>query len=148
MAYVRANADRYLWDTLGSPDALERRRMTAMDRFLADYDAGRAAGRYRAGALPDLDLPDDAADLALVSHLLFTYAASLDLPFHLAALRELLRVAPEVRVFPLVELDGTPARHLDEVLQTVRAEGATARIEPVAYAFQRGGSEMLRLWRA
>ena len=51
-------------------------------------------------------------------------------------------------MFPLVELDGTPARHLPDVLSALRADGITARVDRVSYAFQRGTNEMLRLCRA
>ena len=43
---------------------------------------------------------DREFDLALCSHLLFLYSEQLTADFHLASIRELCRVAGEVRVFP------------------------------------------------
>ena len=60
----------------------------------------------------------------------------------------LCRVAPEVRIFPLLELSGAPSRHLREVISELEADGYTAKIEPVNYEFQKGGNEMLRLTAA
>ena len=51
--------------------------------------------------MPDLPFDDGAFDLALSSHLLFLYSEQFDLGFHVRALEEMLRVAAEVRVFPL-----------------------------------------------
>ncbi|SME93261.1 hypothetical protein SAMN06265365_101570 [Tistlia consotensis] len=147
MARVRAAPERYLWTSIASPDELERIRLAAMGRFLADYEAGRAAGRYRSGALPDLPFAADSFDLALSSHLLFTYSEGLDLAFHLAAARELLRVAPEARVFPLLNHDAGPSPHLEPLIGRLTAEGLRCERRRVGYQFQRGGDEMLVLTR-
>ena len=143
MALVRAERQRFVWTSIESPEALERLRLAAMARFLEDYEAGRAAGRYRAEALPTLDWPDAVFDLALASHLLFLYSAQWDVAFHLAAIRELARVAAEVRIFPLLDMTGRPSAHLAAVLAGLRAEGFAADIRKVPYEFQRGGDEML-----
>ncbi len=147
MALVRAEPERFVWTSIESPDALERLRLAAMARFLEDYETGREAGRYRTEALPALGLPDDSVDLALASHLLFLYSAQWDAAFHLAAVRELARVAAEVRVFPLLDMAGRTSAHLEPVLAALRAAGYGAEVLPVPYAFQRGGDRMLRVTR-
>ena len=96
-----------------TPEALEQTRMGAMERFLADYDAGKAAGRYRAMDLPRLDFADGTFDLVLCSHLLFLYAEQLSEQFHIDAIGELKRVAREVRVFPVLDLNGKISSHLE-----------------------------------
>ena len=70
-----------------------------------------------------------------------------DLAFHVRALEEMLRVAVEVRVFPLPQIGGTPSRHVEGVVDAFGSRGAGATVEPVAYEFQRGGNRMLRLRR-
>src|SRR5690349_3066152 len=37
MTQTRQNREKFVWDTIGSPDELERLRLRAMDDFLADY---------------------------------------------------------------------------------------------------------------
>ena len=142
---VRQNAQRYAWDYFANPDALGRARLAAMERFLADYDAGRAAGRYRAQSLPQLDFAGGAFDLALCSHLLFLYSEQLALEFHIAALAELLRVAREVRVFPLLGLDCRVSPHLAPASAALAGRGFLVEQVAVPYEFQRGGDHMLRL---
>ncbi|WP_028310534.1 MULTISPECIES: SAM-dependent methyltransferase [Derxia] len=144
---LRRNAADYLWDEAGDADALGRLRLAAMDAFLADYDAGRAAGRYVDASLPALPFADGAFDLALCSHFLFLYSAQVDAAAHLAGVRELCRVAREVRIYPLVALDNRPSPHLPAVLAALAAEGLTASVEPVAHRFQKGATEMLRIVR-
>src|SRR3546814_2865359 len=77
-----------------SEAAVYRRRCEALDIFLDDF-AAMGGARYVPLGLPYLPVADSAFDLALVSHFLFLYGDDLDSDFHIAALRELLRVARE-----------------------------------------------------
>lgn len=142
---TRRNAHEFEWSVIPSVEALERDRMAAMGAFLDDFPAGREAGRYVTGALPNLPFADGAFDLALCSHFLFLYSAQRDRDFHVASVHELCRVAGEVRIFPLLALGGARSPHLDSVVVSCEALGRQARIERVPYEFQRGATEMLRI---
>ena len=145
---ARRNAHEFVWDdAIPDVEALKRVRMAAMTAFLDDYDQGRAEGRYLDAGLPSLPFADGAFDLALCSHFLFLYSQQLDEAFHVQSLRELCRVAREVRVFPLLALGGQPSPHLAAAREALAADGWQASIERVGYEFQRGGFEMLRVRR-
>jgi len=148
VSQARAQADRFVWDRFADADALGQARLAAMRQFLADYEPGKQAGRYVAGSLPDLPFPDAGFDLALCSHLLFLYSDHLSLDAHVEAMRELLRVAGEVRVFPLLTLAGRPSAHLAPVCEAMLNDGYGVEQVAVGYEFQRGGNIMLRLWRS
>ena len=145
---VRRNADRYLWNHFASPDAQGHARITAMTRFLQDYEPGRAEGRYVAGSLPQLPFQDGKFGLCLCSHLLFLYSEQLSFDFHVAAMIEQLRVAREVRVFPLFDLACQRSVHLDPVRQALHERGFTSDLVRVAHEFQKGANEMLRVLAA
>lgn len=145
IAQVRAQQDGFVWDYFRDPDHLGECRLAAMNRFLEDYQVGTAAGRYVVASLPHLPFADGAFDLALVSHLLFLYSAQLDLAFHLAALTELLRVATEARIFPLLDLARQPSPHLEPLCELLVSRGFQVEIRSVPYEFQRGGNRMLRV---
>jgi hypothetical protein len=147
MAQLRAHAEDFVWTGIRSPEDLERLRLQAMGVFLADFEAGRAEGRYVAGALPDLPFADDAFDLALCSHFLFLYGEQVSLEIHLRSIEAMLRVAREVRIFPLLELDGAPSRHLEPVRDHLQALGHRVQRQRVAYEFQRGADTLLRVVR-
>jgi len=121
--------------------------MRAMSRFLADYDGGKAAGRYVEASLPALPFPSGSFELALCSHFLFLYSTQLDEAFHRAAVIEMARVAAEIRVFPLLALGATPSPHVEPCAAALRDCGLEVTIEAVDYEFQRGGNRMLRAWR-
>lgn len=148
MAQTRREQQRFVWQHIASPDELGRVRMAAMEAFLADYPRGRAQGRYLAGELPSLPLADRSFELALSSHLLFFYAEQLSAEFHRAAAAELCRVAHEVRIFPLVDVNGAASPHLEPVLSALRAAGLATEIVRVPYEFQRGGNQMLVIRQA
>src|SRR5262245_61544383 len=103
---TRQNASDFVWSHVRSVDELGRLRMAAMEEFLADFPAGRADGRYVDAELPYLPFREGSFDLALSSHFLFLYTTQLGRDFHVAAIREMCRVAREVRVFPLIALGG------------------------------------------
>jgi hypothetical protein len=145
---ARLKADAFHWTDFASPEDLGRRRMELMEIFLADFPTGLREGRYVAAALPSLPFESSTFELALCSHLLFTYSQLLSEDDHVAAIGEMCRVAGEARVFPILDMfDGGRSRHVDGVLRRLREAGFAAEIERVPYEFQRGGNEMLRVRR-
>jgi SAM-dependent methyltransferase len=144
---VRQNQNEFVWQQIRSPKELGQVRMAAMENFLADFEAGKQEGRYRAAELPDLPFPDDSFDLALCSHFLFLYSPQLSLDFHLQAVGEMLRLAPEARIFPLLELGSQPSRHLNAVIAELENQGYRLRVEATPYEFQQGGNQLLRIHR-
>ncbi|GAB0492145.1 hypothetical protein MMPV_003405 [Pyropia vietnamensis] len=147
LAAVAANSGAYVWGDgpgqLRDLTDMADRRDAAMAAFAADFDAGRRAGRYIPGSLPSLPLPTDSTELALVSHFLFLYSREVDEAAHVAAVDELLRVAPEARIFPLLTLAGDSSPHLGAVVRHAEQRGWAVRVERVAYEVQRDGNQML-----
>lgn len=144
---LRQNMDEFLWTSFRSVEELGQVRMAAMEAFLADYDAGKRDGRYVDAALPSLPFADASFDLALSSHFLFLYSTQLGAEFHAAGIRELCRVASEVRVFPLLALGGQRSPFVEPAVEDLRARGYLVTINTVPYEFQRGANQMLRIRR-
>jgi hypothetical protein len=142
---TRRNVAEFVWETIASIDELRRIRMTAMNEFLDDYPQGRVEGRYIDAELPRLPCEDSSFDLALCSHFLFLYTEQLGEPFHRNAIRELCRVASEVRIFPLLALGSTPSPFVTPLMDQLSAQGYDVSIERVPYEFQRGGNRMMRI---
>ena len=143
---ARRNAHEFVWgECIRSVEELGQVRMAAMSAFIDDYDAGKAEGRYIEAELPVLPFPDGAFDLALCSHFLFLYSSQMGEAFHRAAVLEMVRVAAEVRIFPLLALGGQRSPFVDLCVQDLRDAGHDVSIEKVAYEFQRGGNQMMRI---
>ena len=147
ISQLKQNPDRYCWTTFQDADTLGQARLKAMNTFLADYDSGKTSGRYLNRSLPNLDFADDQFDLCLCSHLLFLYSEQLSLEFHLASIHELLRVASEVRIFPLLALNCEPSPYLELVLEDLSSQGYDVQVRSVDYEFQKGANQLLRIRR-
>lgn len=137
-------ASLFEWGFYGDIDGRSRYLKRAYEGFLDDFETNRH--RYVHAVLPELPFASDSFSVVLSAHFLFLYGDRLDLPFHLASLRELARVArEEVRVFPLVELDTSRYHALDSVIGTLENEGFAVDRVDVPFEFQQGATEMLRI---
>lgn len=147
MQQLEQNQADYLWQDVSSVQALGELRLAAMRLFLQDYSLGKVEGRYISGELPYLPFATQQFELTLCSHFLFLYSTQLSLDFHQHAVTELLRVASEVRIFPLLDLAGQVSPYLAPVMAMLKQQQYQAQIVTVPYQFQRGGNQMLRITR-
>ncbi len=147
IAQVKATPDDWVWTYHHSPEHLRQHRINVLTRFIADYEAGKKTGRYLVGELPHLDVPDDQFDVALCSHFLFLYSDHFSYEFHRRAILDMLRVAREVRVFPLMTLMLQPSSYVGPLVEELRSLGYTAQIQTVHYELQRGGNQLLSVKR-
>ncbi len=127
-----------------SPEQLANVRRNATHEFLEDFPSGLQEGRYVTASLPVLPFENGQFDLALCSHFLFT-DPHLSEKFHLEAITEMCRVAKQVRVFPLLDRYGGISEHLNPIVTELRNRSFHVEIPKVAYQFQIGGNEMLRV---
>jgi len=144
---VTTTPDDWVWTYHRSPEHLRENRIDVLARFIADYETGKKVGRYLIAELPRLDFRDGQFDLALCSHFLFLYSDHFSYEFHRLAILDMLRVAGEVRVFPLVTLRLKPSPYVEPLVQELQSLGYTAQIQTVHYELQRGGNHMLWIKR-
>ena len=143
---TKASQDNFVWQDIASPEELGQVRMATMSKFLQDFPQGKQEGRYLTEELPHLSFNIQQFDLALCSHLLFTYSDQLSFEFHLASVEEMCRVAREVRIFPLLtHFSGERSPHLQPVMNELSAQGYKVEIQPVPYEFQRNGNQILKI---
>lgn len=127
-----------------SIDAAELDRRAAARRFLADYEAHFTHGRYVGARLPTLPIFDGAFDLVLCAHLLFVYARTFDLSWHVAACRELVRVSEgEVCIHPVCGADGWSYPELAALRAELAESGIASEVVAVNYEFFVGSGSML-----
>lgn len=151
LSQVRLHPERFVWDFFRDADDLGRHRLAAMQRFLGDFEPGRREARYVVASLPKLPFADGEFRLALVSHLLFLYSDHLNQAFHVESALELLRVADEIRIFPLLTLERRRSPFVEPVRSALEAAGHAVEIVAVPYEFQRAegqtGRLMMRAYR-
>ncbi len=142
---VTNTAHDWVWTYHDSPAALRAHREQVMELFAADYAAGKASNRYEVGEMPTLKYPDSAYSLGLSSHFLFLYSDHLSEQFHIDAIREMLRVCTEVRIFPLLTLMVETSPYLSPVITKLQNLGFSCEIQQVNYELQPGGNQMLKI---
>ncbi|MBD2433529.1 MULTISPECIES: hypothetical protein [Fischerella] len=140
---VKASPDDWIWSYHKSPEDLRWNRVRAINKFISDYEQGKQEKRYQVGELPKLNFQEKEYDIALCSHFLFLYSDHHDYQFHFDAIKEMLRVSQEVRIFPLLTLMLQRSPYLDRITQELQELGYTVSIVKVEYELQKGGNEML-----
>ena len=104
--------------------------------------------RYIPVTLPSLPFKDDEFDILLSAHFLFMYADRLDYQFHIETINELLRVTKEeIRIFPLVDLEGKRYEHLDKLISYLADNGYIVEEIKVPYEFQTNANSMLKIMK-
>ncbi|WP_431804536.1 SAM-dependent methyltransferase [Halobacillus andaensis] len=144
MSHMEKAKSNYVWDYFEDINQLKEHR----EKALVDctQDMKKNCERYIPVNLPSLLFNDDEFDILLSAHFLFTYADRLDLQFHIDTLKELLRVTKEeLRIFPLVDLEGNRYEHLDHVIQYLKGNGYSVKEVSVPYEFQKGANTMLKV---
>lgn len=142
---IKNNLQHFVWNKIKAIDHLEKIRMSAMNYFLTDFEQGKREMRYVNHELPAKTRFDDLSfDLGLSSHFLILYS-QLGLQFHIAAIDEMLRVAREIRIFPILNLNGERTELLDYLIQYFSAK-YIVQVETVSYEFQKNGNQMLRIY--
>ncbi len=140
---VEQTPEDWVWSYHKSPADLRANRLRVIQRFTEDYSVSRCSGRYVTGELPVLAFSDGQFDLALCAHFLFLYSAQLSYEFHHRSILEMLRVAREVRIFPLLTLMLERSPYLDPIQADLTERGFTTQVIQVQYELQKGGNEML-----
>lgn len=144
---TKENRDKFIWTTIKNVDELGKIRLSAMETFLNDYEAGKSEGRYLCAKLPNLPFPDGQCDLSLSSHFLFLHSENLSLDFHFKAINEMLRVSAEARIFPLLDVNSIRSQYVNEIVNEFSRMGYCAEESEVNYEFQKGGNRMLKIFR-
>lgn len=144
MEHMKKAKINYRWDYFDDIEDLREHRLRALQDCTEDMR--RSTERYVPVTLPSLPFKNAEFDILLSAHFLFMYADRLDYEFHIETLNELLRVTKEeVRIFPLVDLEGKRYEHLDKVISYLADNGCVVEEVNVPYEFQINANSMLKI---
>ncbi|SDH86312.1 SAM-dependent methyltransferase [Alteribacillus bidgolensis] len=144
MELMEKAKNNYIWDYFKDIEGLRKLRLSALKECANDIM--ESSERYVPVTLPYLPFKDAEFDILLSGHFLFMYADRLDYKFHIETLNELLRVTKEeIRIFPLVALEGQRYEHLDKLIIYLVNNGCTVEEVKVPYEFQTNANSMLKI---
>lgn len=144
MEHMQKAQKNFKWDYFKDIGGLRNHRLNALQECSKDMkDFGE---KYIPATLPTLPFGNEEFDILLSAHFLFMYGDRLDYQFHIESINELVRVTKEeVRIFPLVDLEGKRYEHLDKVTSSLEDNGFTVEEVKVPYEFQLNANSMLRI---
>jgi len=144
MEHLENVKEKYIWDYFKDINSLREHRQSALNDCANDMK--ESSERYIPVTLPMLPFKDGEFDILLSAHFLFTYAERLNYEFHITTLNELLRVSKEeIRIFPLVDLEGKRYEHLDKIVKYLEDMGCTVEEVDASYEFQANANAMLKI---
>ncbi|MFJ7734905.1 SAM-dependent methyltransferase [Lysinibacillus sp. NPDC097287] len=144
MEHMEKAKNIFVWDYFNDVEDLRKHRQSALEECTKDMATSN--GRYVPVTLPSLLFEDGEFDLILSAHFLFSYADRLDYSFHVETIKELLRVSKEeIRIFPLVDLEGNRYEHLDKLTNFLTDIGCDVEEINVPYEFQKNANSMLKI---
>jgi hypothetical protein len=144
MDHMQKAKTNYIWDYFKDVEGLRKHRLSALSDCAKDMR--ESSERYVPVTLPSLPFKDGEFDILLSAHFLFMYADRLNYEFHISTLNELLRVTKEeIRIFPLVDLEGKRYEHLDKIISYLAEIGCTVEEVKVPYEFQANANSMLKI---
>lgn len=130
----------------GQLQTLIKTRKKGLELFFEDYEKGKTQARYQTLSQGKLPFEDFSFDIALSAYYLFVESEQENLDFYLTTLKELARVAKEVRLFPLVDAQDKLSPMLGPVLLGLQQEKYGVEVKEVPYRLQTNGNAMLRIW--
>ena len=144
MEHMEKAKNNYLWGYFEDIEGLRKHRLSALND--CTNDMRESSERYVPVTLPSLPFNDEEFDIILSAHFLFMYADRLNYQFHITTLEELLRVSKEeIRIFPLVDLEGKRYEHIDKIINYLTDNGCTVEEVKVPYEFQTNANSMLKI---
>ncbi|MDG2306066.1 MAG: methyltransferase domain-containing protein [Candidatus Binatia bacterium] len=127
---------------IGQLKAARDEKLQTTELFAADFEQGKAEGRYVEASLPTLPFADDSFDIVVSANFLFAYSPArlggvltsdtFDLHFHRRAVRELMRVArQEVRLYPVLTIERHQHLHpyAAQIIGQLAAEGLSINLQ-------------------
>ena len=143
---LRNASKQYDFSYYGGFEALVEKRRQGIETCLADYEQGVIEGRYLPCEEDVVPFENFSFDLAISTNYLFSSISPQGTDFHLQCIRELTRVAKEVRIFSLMDRDGQPSPLIGPVLLGLQQANYGVEIRTVDYQLQQGDQAMLRVW--
>ena len=144
---VKQNKDKYNWKNHNELTVLLNNRREGMQLFFNDFEQGRSDGRYL--SLNEFKTKNKNRyefDLALITHHLFVNYGNKGVEEHVELILEMIRLAGDVNIFPLLDKFGQNSKLLGPVMLALQQQNLGLEVCQVDSQLQKSGNAMLRVW--
>lgn len=146
---IRATSRQRVWDFYKDPDDLKRKQKSYLKAFIDDFSSEHISENpYVFASLPNLPFENNTFDYALSGHFLFSFHSQIGYSLTLDSIKELTRIAKEVRIFPLKSNEQSRESEFPEMrrlLDDLSLQKINYRIEDSAFEFQKGANQVMTL---
>lgn len=142
--FIHQHETKFSWDKYANVDELLQARDNRIQEFLHDFPIGTTEGRYSQD-LSQFTGQTKHFDLALVSHALFGENSD-DINYHLTNINQLIHLADEVRIFPLLDHNSEISVLVGPVSLALQQQNFGIEIREVQFHLQDKANAMLRIW--
>lgn len=143
---VKNNASKFNFSKYSGLNGLIAKRREGIKEFFKDYENGKKQLRYLPANHDSINFKDFTFDYALSSHYFFAGDDNEHLQHYIKIIKELARVAKEVRIFPLIDKFGQPSPLLGPILLELQNNNYGVEVREVDYHLQPQGNAMLRVF--
>jgi hypothetical protein len=137
------NKDKFIFTDDSEIEEILDKRQKTFDVFFEDLCINKES--YLHGKLPEVPLSDKSFDLCLCSNFLFLFEDTFDFNFHIQSIREMLRIANEVRLFPLYNREGEISKFLTPMQEYLNEQKIFWQLKDCSYEVYKGRQQFLQI---
>lgn len=142
---MQAHPEAFNLKQYGGLETFVHQRQNGFNEFFKDFPGGFQQKRYVGVPQNQLPFENQRFDKALCANFLFADLSDQDLDFHLYWISEMLRVAHDVRIYPLTNKYGQPSALLGPVLLALNQQGIQVTVQDVPFRVVPESMAMLKL---
>lgn len=143
--HMETHPERFNFDKYGGMDTFIAKRQQGFQQFFKDYLNGYRQGRYQPLRDGHLPFSNSSFDIAVCSNFLFADVPEQGLSFQLTWIKELARVANDIRIYPLTDQQGHVSELLGPILLQLQQDGFQVVIQEVPFRLVPNSKAMLKL---
>jgi len=143
---LSSKKDAFVWNYYKDLQEHDNIREHSLEKFYESYKNDVAKKTYVHAMLPSLPFQDDFFSYVLCNHFLFLYQEQFDYSFHLAAIKEMIRVTKKggiILLYPLVGFKDELYPHLDQLQQELSHMSVDVSIRSTQFRFLPSADSML-----
>ncbi|HIW32242.1 MAG TPA: class I SAM-dependent methyltransferase [Candidatus Paenibacillus intestinavium] len=145
---LNSKKDAFNWNYYKDIETHDDIREHSLEKFIDSYRSDFDKEAYMNAMLPNLPFEDDTFSSIVCNHFLFLYQEQFDYSFHLAAIKEMIRITKKdgiILLYPLVGFKDELYPQLDVLQEELAELGVDVSIRSTEFRFLPSADSMLAI---